>query len=169
MTSIPTDKTLYNNIKREAKNKFNKWPSAYASGWLVKTYKERFKKKHKTRKNPYTTSKKRDNDLSRWYKEEWVNVCEKTSSGKYKSCGRKKSNSKKYPYCRPSKRINRNTPITVKELTTTQKEKMCRKKRKTSPYKKKKPTRVYVSSLKKHKKRSTRNYSKKRINASNLM
>ena len=37
----PTDKALYNRVKSEAKNKFDKWPSAYASAWLVKEYKKR--------------------------------------------------------------------------------------------------------------------------------
>jgi len=31
---------LYSRVKSEAKKKF-KWPSAYGSAWLVKTYKKR--------------------------------------------------------------------------------------------------------------------------------
>ena len=41
MANIPTNKALYNRVKAEAKRKFDTWPSAYASAWLVKTYKER--------------------------------------------------------------------------------------------------------------------------------
>ena len=32
----PLNKSLYNKVKQEAKRKFKVWPSAYASGWLVK-------------------------------------------------------------------------------------------------------------------------------------
>jgi hypothetical protein len=39
--NIPTDKDLYNRVKSEAKKKFDRWPSAYGSAWLVKEYKER--------------------------------------------------------------------------------------------------------------------------------
>lgn len=38
---VPTNKKLYSRVKSEAKRKFNVFPSAYASGWLVKTYKAR--------------------------------------------------------------------------------------------------------------------------------
>ena len=40
-TATPTNKTLYSKVKSEAKKKFKGWPSAYASGWLVKEYKRR--------------------------------------------------------------------------------------------------------------------------------
>ena len=39
--SVPINKKLYNEVKEEAKKKFKVWPSAYASGWLVKEYKRR--------------------------------------------------------------------------------------------------------------------------------
>ena len=39
--NTPTNKALYNRVKAEAKKKFDTWPSAYASAWLVKTYKKR--------------------------------------------------------------------------------------------------------------------------------
>lgn len=38
---VPTNKKLYARVKAEAKRKFNVYPSAYANGWLVKTYKDR--------------------------------------------------------------------------------------------------------------------------------
>lgn len=40
-TAEPLDPELYEQVKREAKRRFKVWPSAYASGWLVKTYRER--------------------------------------------------------------------------------------------------------------------------------
>ena len=37
----PTNSKLYNSIKAQAKKKFSVYPSAYASAWIVKTYKKR--------------------------------------------------------------------------------------------------------------------------------
>ena len=39
--SSPKNKELYSRIKSEAKQKFDRWPSAYASAWVVKEYKRR--------------------------------------------------------------------------------------------------------------------------------
>ena len=38
---VPTNPELYSRVKAEAKKKFKVYPSAYANGWLVKTYKKR--------------------------------------------------------------------------------------------------------------------------------
>lgn len=37
----PTNPDLYARVKSETKQKFDRWPSAYASAWVVKTYKAR--------------------------------------------------------------------------------------------------------------------------------
>lgn len=37
----PTNPALYSRVKAEAKRKFKVYPSAYANGWLVRTYKKR--------------------------------------------------------------------------------------------------------------------------------
>jgi len=39
--ATPTNPTLYARVKAEAKKKFKVYPSAYANGWLVRTYKKR--------------------------------------------------------------------------------------------------------------------------------
>lgn len=39
--STPTNPALYARVKAEAKRKFDVYPSAYANGWLVRTYKAR--------------------------------------------------------------------------------------------------------------------------------
>jgi hypothetical protein len=36
---VPTNKKLYARVKAQTKRKFAVYPSAYANGWLVKTYK----------------------------------------------------------------------------------------------------------------------------------
>lgn len=104
MTSKPSDTNLYNKIK---KNLWIKYPkhSAYRSGILVKTYKKEFKKKYGN-KNPYQGSKpKRTSGLSRWFLEEWKNQRGEVGY-KYRS-----------DIYRPTKRITKKTPTTIKELS----------------------------------------------------
>jgi len=128
----PADIKLYESVKKEAKKRFKVWPSAYASGWLVKEYKRRFGEIYGTRKNPYKSSQiDKVNDLGRWYKEDWRNVCQKDKNGEYKKCGRTKASEKNYPYCRPLNQITKDTPKTVRELTRKERQEMCRKKSKS--------------------------------------
>lgn len=37
----PKNKDLYSRVKREAQQKFDVYPSAYANAWLVREYKKR--------------------------------------------------------------------------------------------------------------------------------
>ena len=69
-------------------------------------------------------------ELDRWFKEKWVDISRKDKSGKYAPCGRKDADSGKYPKCRPSKRVNRETPVTTRELTEKEEKSAIRKKRK---------------------------------------
>ena len=115
------NKRLYEKVKREAKAKFTSWPSAYASAWLVKEYKRRG--------GTYSGQKAKDKGLSRWFREDWVDVC----TGK--KCGRSKSDVRKYPYCRPTKKITNSTPKLASQLTAKEKKSICAKKRK-NPQKK---------------------------------
>ena len=64
--------------------------------------------------------------LTQWFAEEWVDI--KTG----KKCGRsgKDKNGRPYPACRPSKRVNKTTPKTSKEMSAKEKAKF--KKSKTS-------------------------------------
>ena len=39
--AIPTNPKLYAQVKAETKRKFDGFPSAYANGYLVRTYKKR--------------------------------------------------------------------------------------------------------------------------------
>jgi len=71
---------------------------------------------------------KKGADLKRWFKEEWVDV----RTGK--PCGRKKSEKRGTPYCRPSKRVSKKTPKTSKELTSSEKKsRVAQKKRLGQP------------------------------------
>jgi len=70
-------------------------------------------------------------ELDRWFKEKWVDISRKDKSGKYAPCGRSDADSGKYPKCRPSKKVNKQTPVTTRELTDKEERAAIRKKRKT--------------------------------------
>jgi hypothetical protein len=107
MTPIPRNKILYNKVKDEAKKKFQRYPSIYASSWIVREYKKRG--------GTYTSPKKTSTTgTTRWYKEKWIQVIPYLTSGKEIQCGsRNKDNAKA---CRPLYRKSPNTPITIPEL-----------------------------------------------------
>ena len=111
------NKKLYSNIKSKIKRsiKGRRW-GAYDSGRLVREYKAKGGK--------YTGSKGKSN-LSRWYKEKWVDAC---SWPKRKSCGRKTK--KSIAYCRPSKKVDSKTPKLVQKLTASQLKSRCARKKK---------------------------------------
>jgi hypothetical protein len=87
--SIPIDKKLYEKVKKLADETYSK-PSAYKSGFIVKTYKK-------------MGGKYKDVDphkpLKRWFEEEWKDI-----------------GNKKYPVYRPTKRVNSKTPLTISEI-----------------------------------------------------
>ena len=132
MPSVPTNKKLYDKIKKKIKARSKVWPSAYASGQLVQEYKRRGGKYRTTKFGKKKVRK--SGGLSRWFKEQWVDVCRPKGKG-YAKCGRKKSERGKYPYCRPLRRVSKGTPRTVRELSKKKLKQMCAKKRK-NPYKK---------------------------------
>jgi hypothetical protein len=127
MPSVPTNKKLYNRIKKKVKARVKVWPSAYASGQLVREYKRRGGKYKTKRKMSFGS-------LKRWFKEQWVDVC-RPKGKSYAKCGRKSSSRKGYPYCRPLKRVSKDTPRTVREIGKKKIKEMCKRKRK-NPYKK---------------------------------
>jgi hypothetical protein len=86
---IIDDQELYDKIKMEA-DKIYKKPSAYKSGFIVKKYKELG--------GTYTDDKK-PKELKRWFDEKWEDV-----------------GNMEYPVLRPTKRINKDTPLLAKEI-----------------------------------------------------
>jgi hypothetical protein len=86
---IINNKELYEKVKQEADSIYTK-PSAYKSGWIVKTYKQRG--------GTYTDDNKPKN-LKRWYKERWADI----GGGKY-------------PVYRPTKRVSKETPLLPSEI-----------------------------------------------------
>jgi len=102
----PRNKRLYEKVKEEAKLRFKRWPSAYGSAWLVKEYKRRGGEFDDDAGSP------RDG-VSRWMREEWVQVVPYLKSGKVMACGSRKDAAKA---CRPLRRISKDTPPTIDEL-----------------------------------------------------
>ena len=85
----PTDKSLYEKVKKLADKVYEK-PSAYKSGFIVKKYKEL---------GGRYSGKKENTGLTNWFKEDWKDV-----------------GNKKYPVYRPTIRVNKDTPLTVGEI-----------------------------------------------------
>lgn len=119
------NKNLYIKIKKNISKRLTKqgirW-GVYASSELHKKYKSQGGK--------YYKSIKKQNGITRWFKEKWIDVCKLP---KIKNCGRKNLN-EDYPYCRPMYKISKNTPKTVSEISKDKIKSMCNKKRK-NPYK----------------------------------
>ena len=113
----PSDITLYNKIKEDI---YKKYPthSAYRSGLIVKTYKEAFKKKYGN-KEPYIGKEEKTSGLNRWFQEEWKN--QRNEIGY----------TKEGDIYRPTKRITKETPKTLNELSKSEIKKAMKEKQTT--------------------------------------
>ena len=123
--AVPTDQKLYQRIVKKIKEKVNRWPSAYASGLVVKEYKEKFKEKYGgPGLGPYEDRiPKKKTGLFRWFEEKWIDI--KTG----KECG-KVHTKDYYPTCRPSIEVTKGTPVTANKLSDQQKKAMIKQKQK---------------------------------------
>ena len=114
----PLDPDLYADVVAEAKSRFDVWPSAYASGWVVKTYKARGGRYAGATKGQRT-------GLTKWFGESWVDLSrpihdEDGELVGYEPCGRKTAQDASndpaaYPKCRPLKEAMRMSPSEVKD------------------------------------------------------
>jgi hypothetical protein len=86
---IINNQALYDKVKKLADTIYKK-PSAYKSGYIVKRYKELG--------GTYSDDDEPKN-LQRWFKEDWQDVGHKD-----------------YPTYRPTKRITKDTPLTLQEI-----------------------------------------------------
>tara|TARA_Y100000004_G_scaffold167652_1_gene200363 strand:- start:195 stop:560 length:366 start_codon:yes stop_codon:yes gene_type:complete len=112
--SNPKDTRLYEKAKTKIYKQYDK-PSAYRSGALVKEYKKLYQEKYGST-NAYEGSKKKEG-LTRWFQEDWRN--QRGEVG-YK---------KKGDIYRPTKRVSKDTPKTIKELTPAEIKKGMKKKK----------------------------------------
>lgn len=91
--NIFLDENTYKKAKKLADDKY-KTHGAYKSMFIVRKYKElggRFNELYK------------DEKLTQWLKEKWIDI-----------------GNSDYPVYRPTKRINKNTPLTVNEIDKKQ-------------------------------------------------
>jgi hypothetical protein len=87
------NQALYDKVKSYADQVYTK-PSAYKSGFIVKTYKQLG--------GTYTDDKK-EKPLARWFKEQWSDI-----------------GNKSYPVYRPTIKINKKTPLLKTEIDPVQ-------------------------------------------------
>ena len=97
--NVPAKPALYSRVKAPPMRKFNIFPSAYASAYIVREYKKRG--------GTYTGKKSKRKGIARWMREKWT-----TQDGS--PCGSKKFKGVKK--CRPTVRISKETPVTWQEL-----------------------------------------------------
>jgi hypothetical protein len=116
---IPLDKELYKKAKKMADKVYDR-PSAYKSGYIVKQYKAMGGK--------YSGDKKKS-DLKRWFNEEWTDV-------------NPFANEKSYPVYRPTKRITKDTPLTLDEIDCND---LVRKSKKKQKYREKRKLEKFKS------------------------
>jgi len=114
--NVPTNPVLYEKVKRQADLIYDK-PSAYKSGWIVKTYKQL---------GGTYTGKKTKEGLTEWFSADWKDI-----------------GNKAYPVYRPTKRVSAKTPLTPNEIDPTNLRKQIQLKQKIKgtrnlpPFKKK--------------------------------
>jgi len=100
----PVDTELYDAVKQRSNTIYSK-PSAYKSGWIVRTYKSlggEYREDNQPKK------------LKQWFKEKWTDVADKDQ----------------YPVLRPTVRVNKTTPLTVAEIDPTDLKKQIETKQK---------------------------------------
>ncbi len=105
MDNIPenvSNPELYKKAKKMADEKYKRH-SAYKSMYLVKTYKDLGGK--------YSTKKKMGK-LERWKREKWKSVLDYLN-GKDIACGSDKIGNNA---CRPTVRVDKETPMTIQQL-----------------------------------------------------
>ena len=91
--------------------------------------------------------KPKNKGLQRWFREQWVNVCEVGDGpGGYAICGSGKSadNPEQYPYCRAYYKYPGTNVVTAPELTYEEIDTMCNKKRSLEQGIDGKPTRIVL-------------------------
>jgi hypothetical protein len=107
---MPTvdDPELYKAVKEYAGTIYAK-PSAYKSGWIVRTYKQlggTYSEDNQPKK------------LKTWFEEKWTDV-----------------GNKEYPVYRPTVRVNKSTPLTVPEIDPKNLKKQIETKQKIKGFK----------------------------------
>tara|TARA_Y100000114_G_scaffold136344_1_gene137779 strand:- start:2600 stop:3031 length:432 start_codon:yes stop_codon:yes gene_type:complete len=102
----PTDSALYSRVVSDAKKKFKRFPSLYASSWITREYVKRGGKYDKPKP-------KGGGKQAQWFKEEWIQIVPFLTTGKKIACG---DPNKETKACRPTKRVDSSTPPLMREI-----------------------------------------------------
>jgi hypothetical protein len=138
--------------KETAKRKFRVYPSAYANGYAVQVCRGTKPDYLGVYRDDYGPARPSDKsletpDLDRWYRERWVNVCQRDSRGRFVPCGRSHARlvAADYPYCRPLIRLP-GTPRspTAMQLSEEEIRARCSKKHKMRPGPGGRPSRLLI-------------------------
>ena len=100
----PTDSGLYKEARDFIMSRYKK-NSAYASGAIVKQYKQQFAKKYGEETPPYSDDN-RPKNLKRWFEEKWIDINPLLGI----------TNDSAYPVFRPTKKINSKTPTIYQDI-----------------------------------------------------
>ena len=98
--NVPKDTELWAKVQEMAKTTFREHPTAYSNAWAVRRYAKLG--------GDWQTE---GGDLGNWFREGWLDVIPLLKEGKVVLCGKGEGSA-----CRPTKRINKDTPITIQEL-----------------------------------------------------
>lgn len=117
MNNIPDkvkNKDLYKKVRSEI---FKKYPkhSAYRSGLVMKEYQKQGGK--------LDEKKKKDSGLERWFDEKWVNLTPYSEGLGNKlqfPCGKRADKQKGPSVCRPSIKVNKDTPSLAQSYSKKQ-------------------------------------------------
>ena len=117
----PTNAVEYAKIVERVKRRVARWPSAYASGMVVREYKSAMAASGRP---AYTDAapKTGSTGLTRWFAEKWIDI----RTGR--PCGRAHTPGGYYPTCRPSRRVTADSPVTADEISAKNKLEMIRQK-----------------------------------------
>lgn len=101
--SLPSNESLYAKVKRDISKSYGDTTSVFRSMAIVKEY---------IKRGGTYGGKKRPSLTKKWLREEWIDVLSHLKGVKMK-CG---SSERRQHACRPSKRIDRSTPLTIDEV-----------------------------------------------------
>lgn len=103
----PVNKELYARAKAKVNQTYGTGTSAYRSMAIIKTYKNMGGTYRDDGGSKKTT---------RWLNEKWVNLNAPKKGGGYEVCG-KRGKDGKYPLCRPSKTVSKETPKKYQDIS----------------------------------------------------
>lgn len=101
--SLPSNERLYAKVKRDISKSYGDTTSVFRSMAIVKEY---------IKRGGTYVGKKRPSLTKKWLREEWIDVLSHLKGVK-KKCG---SSERRQHACRPSKRVDRSTPLTIHEV-----------------------------------------------------